>query len=233
MTTKEAAKVLKHYGLPEFGRQVFTKGCLYVLPIGLISSGVCFERSSDQRSIRLVVFEQPLYIPRDHVVFWKYEYIDQAGRAGWYFDPEPTSQAALDLCQAIRERCLPLAEKRLSVEGALEQSLADLERRPGSYYVMQDVVLSLCMLGQLERAWSILQPMMNGARNLQRMPRPKLTLETWDSYDKNFSWADNLYSLYVPLEEAFLAPDPADAVRRQLEVYIGETKHAIGLAGVT
>ena len=232
MTNKDATRVLKAYGLPEEGRHVFAKGCLLVLPIGVISSGVCLERTSDKSSIRLVVFQQPLYFPRDYVMFWKLTYVHPEWRKGWSFDPDPQSQTSKSLCQGIRERCLPLAQKRLTVEGALAQTLAELKDLPDSYYKMEDQVLSLAMLGRLHEAWEVLSRLMAGAREKIQNPKPHPKPFDWNLVDRNQHWAVDLYPRLLPLEQAFLAPDREQAVRMQMESYIEGTKKAVGLEGV-
>ena len=234
MTDKEATRVLKAHGFPEEGMNVFAKGCLYVLPIGAITSGVCLNPSSDKYDVRLIVFQQPLYFPRGGVVFWKLlsDVPSPRGHSSWDFDPDPQSETANILCDGIRERCLPLAQKRLTVEGALAQTLAELKDLPDSYYKMEDQVLSLAMLGRLHEAWEVLSRLMAGAREKIQNPKPHPKPFDWNLVDRNQHWAVDLYPRLLPLEQAFLAPDREQAVRMQMESYIEGTKKAVGLEGV-
>lgn len=232
MTNREAKKVLRAHRLPE-DSQVFVQNCLYVLPVGAISSGVCLNRTSDRYYCKLTVFHQPLYKPFDCVAFWQSsDILTPENGYDWPFDPDPQSPAAIALCEAIRNLCLPLARQRLTVEGALAKSREQLAHYPDSLYDQEDQVLSLCMLGRFDEAWSVLEPMMAIVRDYVENPRPLPKPFDWNLVDRNQSTAENLYPLLLPLEEAFLARDREQAVMRQMELYIEGTKKAVGLSGV-
>ncbi len=225
-------RVLKVHGLPELNHQVFVKNVLYELPIGLITSGVCFNRSSNPKDVRLEVIQQPLYFPDTSVTFWTSTRVDPERGQSWDFDPDPHSEASYKLVNAVKNLCMPLLKQRLSVEEVLAISCKKLAKFPSSMLEDFQMTCSLCMLGRLDDAWAALVPLADRTRRLMKMPKPSIEQMISDSDGRHWSYSFDLWIHIEPLERAFLSANRNEAVAQVMENFTEGTRQAIGLAGI-
>ena len=231
MTAKQLAKVLKSQGLPEPRTQILIKNVLYSLPMGLVSAGVCIGRKSNRHECKLIVFHQPLYMPFECVAFWKIYYVRRNGYERWPVNEDPQSEASLELVRAIREKCLPIASKGLSLEEILHISELEIVGDPQKFSDHLEMVYSLCVLKRFEEARYQLNILVTKITPYLNFP---------DKFDKNVEWSEmrtrssahTIYRKTEPLRDAFASTNPEVAVAEYMESVLRKTKHHLGLTGI-
>ena len=157
MRRQVVEKLAREYLLSDLPGFVVTRGIIHKMPIGGLLRGFWFDSSAFGKYVSyLYVFVQPLYVPRDHLVFTFGRRLEcrlgflRSDKA-WELGPESWGTAVPALRRAMVCDGLPFLKRRDSIE-LLVRNLKYGIRVENSIFDREALAYSLARLGRYREA---------------------------------------------------------------------------------
>ena len=165
MTARETEKLLKKL-LPRLPGFTVSRRFLFMCPIGHILRGFYFDRSSDPLSFYLHVFIQPLYIPRDSVVFLFGERLGQS----WKYQADAEAELIENLLERISNEGLPVL-KGIETPAQFAETIDQVVRvNPKDPHALRARAYSFVLAGEHENAIEIFDRLQTELAELEDEP---------------------------------------------------------------
>jgi hypothetical protein len=128
-------------------------------PVLDILTGFCFERSADRWDFYLLAFNQPLYIPKEHVTFSRGRRLMSDQGQGWHVIPEDKVAIVPHLSECMRKNGLPMIEK---FDTPLKFARSVAPEFEGGSVLAEYIAYSFALAGEREAAMEWLDRVESG-----------------------------------------------------------------------